>query len=78
VSLAAILAGRRPPRLRLPTGILRAMAPLGRFIGQPNLRELISASDGVTYWGMSDKAERELGFRPRAIEVGLRDTFGAP
>jgi len=77
VVVAARLAGRRPPRLRLPTGLLRAMAPLGRFIGRPNLRELISASDGVTYWAPSDKAERELGFRPRAIETGLRDTFGA-
>lgn len=77
VTLAAGLAGRRPPRLRLPTGLLRAMAPLGRIIGQPNIRELISASEGVTYWATSDKAERELGFRPRSIESGLRDTFGA-
>lgn len=77
VSLAAGLAGRRPPRLRLPTGLLRAVAPLGRLIGQPNIRELISASEGVTYWATSDKAERELGFRPRSVEAGLRDTFGA-
>jgi len=77
VTMAAGLAGRRPPRLRLPTGLLRAMAPLGRIIGQPNIPELISASEGVTYWATSDKAERELGFRPRSIESGLRDTFGA-
>jgi nucleoside-diphosphate-sugar epimerase len=77
VTLAAALAGRRPPRLRLPTGLLRVMAPFGRIIGQPNIRELISASEGVTYWATSDKAERELGFRPRSIETGLRDTFGA-
>jgi nucleoside-diphosphate-sugar epimerase len=76
VTLAAGLAGRRPPRLRVPTVVLRAMTPLGRLIGQPNLREVISASAGVTYWATSDKAERELGFRPRSIEAGLRDTFG--
>lgn len=76
VTLAAGLAGRRPPRLRLSTVLLRALAPLGGLIGQPNLREVISASDGVTYWASSDKAERELGFRPRSIEAGLRDTFG--
>jgi nucleoside-diphosphate-sugar epimerase len=76
VRMAAGLAGRRVPRLRLPTGLVRLMAPLGGRIGQPNLREVISASDGVTYWASSAKAERELGFRPRSIESGLRDTFG--
>jgi dihydroflavonol-4-reductase len=77
VTLAAGVAGRRPPRLRLPMVLLRLTAPLGGLIGQPNLREVISASDGVTYWATATKAERELGFRPRAIEVGLRDTFGS-
>jgi nucleoside-diphosphate-sugar epimerase len=76
VTLAAGLAGRRPPRLRLPMGLLRLMAPVGGLIGQPNLREVISASDGVTYWATGAKAERELGFRPRSIESGLRDIFG--
>jgi nucleoside-diphosphate-sugar epimerase len=76
MTVAAALAGRRPPRLRMPTVLLRVMAPLGRLIGQPNLRELISASDGVTYWASSAKAERELGFRARDLETGLRDTFG--
>jgi dihydroflavonol-4-reductase/farnesol dehydrogenase len=76
VTLAADLAGRRPPRLRLPTGLLRLMAPAGRLIGQPNLREVITASDGVTYWASGAKAEHELAFRARDIETGLRDTFG--
>lgn len=76
VALAAGLAGRRPPALRLPTTLLRLMAPLGAVIGQPNLREVISASAAVTYWASSARAERELGFRPRSIETGLRDTFG--
>jgi nucleoside-diphosphate-sugar epimerase len=51
------------------------VAPVGRFVGQPNLRELVSASAGVTYWASSDKAERELGFAPRSLEQGLRDMF---
>jgi dihydroflavonol-4-reductase len=76
VALAAGIAGRRPPALRIPTALLRLMAPLGALIGQPNLREVISASDGVTYWASSAKAERELGFRARDLESGLRDTFG--
>jgi hypothetical protein len=53
------------------------MAPFGRLIGQPNLREVISASAGVTYWLSSTKAEAELGFAPRDIETGFRDAFGA-
>jgi nucleoside-diphosphate-sugar epimerase len=29
----------------------------------------------VTYWASPAKAERELGFRPRDLEQGIRDTF---
>jgi nucleoside-diphosphate-sugar epimerase len=76
VALAARLAGRRLPALRIPMPVLRLMAPLGKLIGQPNLGEVISASAGVTYWASSAKAERELGFRARELETGLRDTFG--
>jgi nucleoside-diphosphate-sugar epimerase len=76
MTIATRAAGRRPPRLRIPTRMLRLMAPLGRFIGQPNLREVISASAGVTYWASAEKAERELGFRPRDLETGLANTFG--
>ncbi len=77
VEVAARIGGRRPPRLRLPTRLLRVMAPLGRLIGQANLAEVISGSAGVTYWATHDRATRELGFAPREIEQGLRDTFGA-
>lgn len=76
IALAARLHGRRPPRLRIPTTALRVLAPLGRIIGQPNLRELISSSAGVTYWASAGKAALELGFAPRPIEAGFRDTFG--
>ena len=77
VAIAARLGGHQPPRLSLPTGLLRALAPLGRLMGQPNLRELVAASAGVTYLFSSAKAEAELGFKARDIETGLRDTFGA-
>jgi dihydroflavonol-4-reductase len=75
IALAARLGGHRPPRLRIPTGVLRVLAPLGGVIGQPNLAELISASSGVTYWASPARAEAELGWRARGIEAGLRDTF---
>jgi nucleoside-diphosphate-sugar epimerase len=77
VEIAARIGGHRPPRLRIPTGMLRVMAPLGRLMGQQNLAEVISSSAGVTYWATHDRATRELGFAPREIDQGLRDTFGA-
>ena len=75
VDLAAAIGEHRPPSLRMPTSLLRLLAPAGGLIGQPNIREVIAASAGVTYWGGHDKATAELGFEPRPIEAGLRDTF---
>lgn len=77
IEIAARIGGRRPPGLRIPTLMLRAMAPFGRLIGQPNLREVIAASAGVTYWASAARATNELGFAPRDVETGLRDTFGS-
>jgi hypothetical protein len=54
------------------------MVPLGRLAGQPNLAEVIAASDGVTYLASADKAAAELGFRPRDLEAGFADAFGGP
>lgn len=76
VALAARLGGHRPPAFRMPTALLRRMAPAGRLIDQPNVREIVRASAGVTYLFSSAKAEAELGFRARDVETGFRDTFG--
>jgi len=75
VTLAAEIGGKRPPALTLPTRLLRALRPVGRLAGQPNLAEVISASAGVTYWASSDKATAELGFSTRPFEAGLRETL---
>jgi nucleoside-diphosphate-sugar epimerase len=80
--VAARLAGRKPPRLSIPNAVLRVGSRLspngGAMLGvSPNLREIVSALDGVTYWGTSAKAVAELGFVPRSLEVGLRDAFGS-
>jgi dihydroflavonol-4-reductase len=77
MALAAELGGRRVPRLRLPTSLLRIAAPLGRVIGQPNLREIVAASAGVTYWASSAKARRALDFEPRDLRAGFEATFAA-
>ncbi|HZR95900.1 MAG TPA: NAD-dependent epimerase/dehydratase family protein [Gaiellaceae bacterium] len=81
IDTVARLAGRRAPRLRVPTVLLKAAVPAGPLIGRvmgtgPNLRELIAASDGVTYWASDEKARRELGYAPRDLEHGLADLVG--
>jgi dihydroflavonol-4-reductase len=75
IAVAAEIGGRAAPALRIPSGLLRLMAPLGSLLGQPNLGEIVSASAGVSYLASSAKAEAELGFVARDIETGLRDVF---
>ena len=75
LAIAARLGGHALPTLAVPSGLLRVIAPAGRLVGQANMREVVSASRGVTYWATADKAARELGFSPRSLENGLRDTF---
>lgn len=80
IETAARVAGRRPPRLTMPTRLVRAIVPVGRFVaplvGQPpNIAELVRASDRVTYWATDAKARRELGYAPRDLDTGLRDTW---
>ena len=74
-AIAAQLGGRRLPWLHIPDGLLGAMAPLGPMLGRPNLREVVSASSGVTYLFSSAKAMAGLGFTTRDLETGLRETF---
>jgi nucleoside-diphosphate-sugar epimerase len=78
----AAIDGKKAPKRALPTGLLKVMAPAGPLVGKvmgmaPNMRELISASDGVTYWGRDDKARERLGYAPRDLETGLRQTLAA-
>ena len=51
------------------------MAPAGPLVGKvmgqpPNLRELISSADGVTFWAKHDKAMAELGYSPAGSRPG--------
>lgn len=77
VRAAAIAAGRKPPRMSMPAWAIRAGIPLApvvtRLMGlPPNLRELVRASDGVTYWASDARAREELGYTPRDMETGMR------
>lgn len=76
VHRAATIGGRQAPRFALPVRMLKMVAPAGRvvapLVGLPkNIRELVSASDGVTYFASHAKASAELGYRPRSLEDGL-------
>jgi dihydroflavonol-4-reductase len=80
VAVAARLGGHKPPRFRVPTGLLRVIAPvsdrLGGLPGLPgDLRETITMAQ-ATYLASHDKAARELGFAPRTLEQGILDTYG--
>jgi nucleoside-diphosphate-sugar epimerase len=82
IGIVAKVTGRRAPKRALPTPLMKAMIPIGPLVGKmmgqpPNLRELISAADGVTFWATNEKAARELGYAPRGIEEGLRATLEA-
>lgn len=82
VDSVAEVAGRKPPKRDMPTGVMKLVAPAGPVIGKlmgfpPNFKELISASDGVTYWAKDDKARRDLGYSPRDLDAGLRETLAA-
>jgi nucleoside-diphosphate-sugar epimerase len=82
VDRVAALEGRKGPKRSLPAVLVKASAPAGPLLGKvmgfpPNFRELISASNGVTYWASDDKARERLGYKPRSLEMGLRETLAA-
>lgn len=82
MTIAARLGGKRLPRLEIPSALVRlgsyAPAAVARAMGLPDdLREVLRASDGVTYWGSSAKAATELGYAPRDLASGLRAMFDA-
>ncbi len=82
VETLAKVTGRKAPKRALPTAMLKGIVPIGPVIGPllgypPNMKELITSADGVTWWAKHDKAIEELGYSPRGLETGLRDTLEA-
>jgi nucleoside-diphosphate-sugar epimerase len=80
IETVAKVSGRKAPKRAMPVGLMKAMIPIGPLVGKmmgqpPNLRELIAAADGVTFWASNEKAVRELGYSPRGLEEGLRATL---
>jgi dihydroflavonol-4-reductase len=79
------LSGRKAPTRELPASMMKLAIPVGPVVGKlmgfpPNLAELIKTSDGVTFWASDEKARRELGYAPRDLDTGLRETVatGSP
>jgi nucleoside-diphosphate-sugar epimerase len=82
VEKVAELSGRKAPKRELPAAMMKLAIPIGPLVGkmlgfQPNLSELIRSSDGVTYWATDEKARNELGYAPRDLDTGLRQTVTA-
>ena len=76
------MSGKKAPKRALPTGLLKALRPVGSVVGKvmgqpPNLGELITSADNVTFWATHDKAIAELGYSPRGLEQGVRDMLAA-
>jgi dihydroflavonol-4-reductase len=81
IDKTAALVGRKPPRMTLPPAAMKLAIPIGPLVGKAmgfpgNLGELIRTSDGVTFWMTDQKARSELGFAPRDLDTGLRQTLG--
>lgn len=74
------LAGRSPPRVRLPIGPLMPIAALmeawARVSGHDPVmtRDMLKMARKRMFYS-SDKAIRELGYRPRPAETAIRDAL---
>jgi dihydroflavonol-4-reductase len=81
VEMAARIAGVPPPGRRVSPRVLKAVAALLRPIdgvvplGGQFSPEYLGAIAGTTYIGDNAKARRELGYAPRPLEEGLKDTM---
>ncbi len=66
--------GLPAPRLWLPAGLARSLAQLLRRLSPANA-ELMANAAGVSYLMSAAKAQRELGWQPRSVEDGMRETI---
>lgn len=62
------ITGIRAPRFHPSPRFVRALAAITRS-------EWLRVAAGVTYLGSSEKAQRELGYRPTYFEAGLQETL---
>jgi len=79
--IAERITGVPAPRTVLSPGVVRAIAGVmgvvERVVPVPAAftREGLIVTAGVTYLGNNERARRELGYAPRELEAGLRETL---
>ena len=73
-TLAARAAGRSPPSVWLPDALVRGFARVAA-VTPPVVREGLAMSVNARWAFRGDKARRELGWKPRPLEQGLRETM---
>ena len=78
IQRAAQAGGNPAPTWTVPSPALKALAPLSRVLSRvvqapPNLSEIVSASENVTYWATDERARRELGYTSRSLDAGLAE-----
>jgi dihydroflavonol-4-reductase len=82
IEKTAELSGRKAPTREIPPAAIKLAIPIGPLVGKlmgfpPNLGELVRTADGVTFWATDEKARQQLGYTPRDLETGLRETLAA-
>ncbi|HZV78523.1 MAG TPA: NAD-dependent epimerase/dehydratase family protein [Candidatus Binatus sp.] len=81
LAVAERITGIEAPRIHPGPGTMRALAAAigaaGAIVPLPDMysAEALRVSAGVTYLGSNAKARNELGYDPRPLEPGLRETL---
>ena len=79
--IAQNITGVPAPRMQVPPSVMKAMSAtmsvVERVVPVPAdySAEYLRISAGVTYIGNNAKAKRELGYEPRSLEDGLKETL---
>ncbi|HMA33911.1 MAG TPA: NAD-dependent epimerase/dehydratase family protein [Chloroflexia bacterium] len=83
MALAAQISGVPAPKQHPPPGLLKGMAAVMDLVGAvvplppAYSGEMLRSIAGVTYLASNAKARRELGYDPRPLADGLRETLAA-
>jgi nucleoside-diphosphate-sugar epimerase len=81
MQIAEAITGIKGPRFYMPVSVMRGMAAMMGLLDkilplpQTYTGEGLRSTAGVTYLGDNAKARRELGYQPRALQTGLRQTL---
>ena len=82
MSLAARIAGNRPPRFRAPAWLLRtvsrALEVIANVVPPASAQaEILRVVGGATYLGDNTKAREQLAYTPRSLEAGFAEYIPA-